>query len=98
VNTATAVIIGSVLGLGYFAEGERGIPKESNCTYLSPANTDIAAWLAGAYLIVEGHKRSAPGVAVVGAMIASLHAAQFGAHKRVNRPPALPAPNYADLW
>jgi hypothetical protein len=85
-NVATASILGALAGMAYFAEGERGIPKESNCTYLSPATTDVAAWLGGAYLVYQGAQLNSPGVAFCGACIASLHASQYGAHKAITRP------------
>lgn len=85
-NTATAVIVGSLAGAAYFVEGERGIPRESNCSYMSPASTDVLAWLGGAYLIHAGHQHDAPGVAMVGAAIASLHTAQWATHKASTRP------------
>jgi hypothetical protein len=86
-KTAIAVVAGTVLSAAYFRESERGIPKESNCTYLAPWTTDVAAWAAGAALIFLGAKNESPTTSFLGAAIATLHVAQFAAHKVNTRPP-----------
>lgn len=86
-QTALAVVAGTVLSALYFREGERGIPREANCSYLSPWTTDVAAWAAGAALIFIGARNESPTTSFLGAAIATLHVAQFAAHKVYNRKP-----------
>lgn len=87
-KTALAVAAGTVAAGLYFREGERGIDRESNCTYLSPWTTDVAAWGAGATLIWLGYRHQSFLISFLGAAIATLHVAQFAAHKVVTRPSA----------
>lgn len=72
---------GVAAGLTYFAIGERGIPTDSNCSYLAPVSTDILALAAGAYLIAAAPAARSAGVAFIGGAIAAVHAAQFAKHK-----------------
>jgi len=83
---AGAAVAGSAVAGVYFLEGERGIPKEANCTYLSPWTTDAAAWLIGAALLLRGFQTRDPLVTFAGAAVASIHVAQFAAHKVITRP------------
>ena len=83
---AFATTLGLAAGVGYFIEGERGIPKEANCSYLSPWTTDALAWLGGAWLVNRGFKNTDPAVCFVGATVASIHIAQYAAHKAGQRP------------
>lgn len=76
-----AIVAGLIAGGGYFLIGERGIPKDSNCSYLSPAITDYLAWTAGAFLAWRGSELGDPIVTMIGVAVASLHLAQWGAHK-----------------
>ncbi len=85
-KTALAVAAGTVGAALYFREAERGISAESNCSYLSPWTTDLAAWGAGATLIWLGYKHESFLISFMGAAIAALHVAQFAAHKVVTRP------------
>jgi hypothetical protein len=85
-KTAIAVAAGTVAAGLYFREGEKGIDRESNCTYLSPWTTDVAAWGAGATLIWLGYKHESWLISFLGAAIATLHVAQFAAHKVITRP------------
>ena len=78
---AGAVVAGPAAAALYFREGERGIPATANCSYLSPWTTDAAAWAAGAVLIWRGLENEDPWVTFAGAAIATLHVAQFAAHK-----------------
>lgn len=87
-KTALAVVGGTVLAAWYFGQSEKGIPSESNCSYLSPWITDVAAWGAGATLIIIGHKNGSILTSFIGAAIATLHVAQFAAHKVITRPTA----------
>ena len=86
---AFATTLGLAAGVGYFLEGEKGIPKESNCSYLSPWTTDALAWLGGAILVTRGFKHDDPMTAFIGATVASIHIAQFAAHKVGDRPTGL---------
>jgi hypothetical protein len=85
-KTALAVASGTIAAGLYFREGERGIPAGSNCAYLSPWTTDVAAWGAGATLIWLGYKHKSFLISFLGAAIATLHVAQFAAHKVITRP------------
>jgi hypothetical protein len=86
-KTALAVAGGTILSAWYFADSERGIPRESNCTYLAPWTTDVAAWAAGATLIYLGHRNKSPTTTFIGSAVATLHIAQFAAHKIKTREP-----------
>ncbi len=83
---AFATTLGLAAGVGYFMEAEKGIPADSNCSYLSPWTTDAAAWLFGAVLVNKGFKHDDPMVAFIGATVASIHIAQYAAHKVGERP------------
>ncbi len=85
-KTALAVVSGTVLAGIYFWTSESTVPREANCSYLAPASTDLMAWGCGAVLIYLGHKHGSPVVVFLGAAIATLHLAQFAAHKAANRP------------
>lgn len=78
---AVGTILGMIGGAAYFAHSETGIPKTSNCTYLAPWTTDLLAWLAGAYLIYRGFEMQDAGIALMGSIVASIHIAQYAAHK-----------------
>jgi hypothetical protein len=85
-KTALAVAAGTVAAGLYFREGERGSTADQNCTYLSPWTTDVAAWGAGATLIWLGYRHQSWLISFLGAAIATLHVAQFAAHKAITRP------------
>ena len=76
------VLVGVAAGSLYFEEGEKGIPKDSNCSYLSPASTDAAALVAGLFLSYRGTELGEPLVAFIGAGIAAVHVRQYLHHKR----------------
>ena len=86
ISAEAAAVAGSVVAIVYFNEGERGITADQNCTYLSPWTTDAAAWLIGAALLWRGIKTDDPLVTFAGAAVASIHVAQFAAHKALRRP------------
>lgn len=86
-NTTLATLLGFGAAALYFNESERDIPKEANCSYLAPASTDAIAWVMGAALVWRGVKHNDPLVAFTGSAIASLHMAQYGAHKVSQRRP-----------
>ena len=86
VGPAVASVAGLAAGGAYFALGERGISKEDNCTYLSPAITDVLAWGAGAWMVWRSFQTGDSAVGFIGAAMAGLHLAQFGAHKALTRP------------
>lgn len=86
-KTGLAVAAGTALAAFYFWDSERGIPRESSCTYMAPWTTDVAAWAAGAALIFVGHRNKSPTTSFIGAAIATLHVAQFASHKVQNRKP-----------
>jgi urease accessory protein UreF len=85
-KTALAVAAGTIAAGLYFKEAERGIAKDANCTYMSPWTTDLAAWGAGATLIWLGYRHESWLISFMGAAIATLHVAQFAAHKVITRP------------
>ena len=84
-DPGTGVILGTVLAGGYFAVSESTIPKESNCSYLAPASTDAAAWVAGAVLIALGVRYKDGIITGLGSAIATLHVAQYASHKTTKR-------------
>lgn len=85
-KTALAVAAGTIAAGLYFKEAERGITQDANCTYMSPWTTDLAAWGAGATLIWLGYRHESWLISFMGAAIATLHVAQFAAHKVITRP------------
>ena len=94
IGPGLAAVAGTATAALYFNEGERGIPAESSCTYLAPWTTDAAAWLIGAVLLARGIQQNDPVIAFAGAAVATLHVAQFAAHKVITRPSpeAIPPP------
>lgn len=82
-SPALGIIIGTALGSGYFAVVERSIPRESNCVYLAPWTTDLAAWIAGAVLVKKGLDFQDGLVCLLGSLIITIHVAQFAAHKTI---------------
>ena len=86
ITAKTAAVLGSATAALYFAEGERGITKNASCTYLAPWTTDAAAWVIGAALLMRGLQTADPLVTFAGAAVATLHVAQFAAHKVITRP------------
>jgi hypothetical protein len=75
------VMAGVIGGSLYFSEGEKGIPTDSNCSYLAPVSTDVAALVAGLYLASRGTTAGEPWVAFIGAAVAAIHVRQFIDHK-----------------
>lgn len=80
-SPAAGAIFGSVIGAAYFALSESGVPKNSNCTYLAPWTTDLAAWTAGAVLLYRGWALEDSAISFIGATIIAIHIGQFAAHK-----------------
>ena len=80
-----AAIIGTVLGTIagglYFWLEESGVPTESNAQYLAPWTTDLLAWISGAVLIAQGIRHNDGIITFIGSSVASIHLAQFAAHK-----------------
>jgi len=74
-------ITGTIAGGIYFWLTERSIAKESNCQYLAPWTTDLIAWVGGAFLIYKGYQFNDGWISLVGSTVASVHVAQFAAHK-----------------
>lgn len=87
-NPYLAMFLGTAAASAYFAVSERGIPKESNCSYLAPASTDFAAWIIGGLVAWRGVVHKDPLIAFAGATMATIHVAQFAAHKVSTRPSA----------
>jgi hypothetical protein len=81
ITPALAAIVGTALGAAYFSFSESSVPKDSNCSYLAPWTTDLAAWLAGAALLQRGWKLGDPLISFIGSLIISIHVGQFAAHK-----------------
>jgi len=84
-SPTVATILGMAAGGAYFFEGERGITADENCSYLSPWTTDALAWIGGAILVYKGHEHNDPLVSFIGSTVASIHVAQFAAHKVLTR-------------
>jgi len=82
------MFLGTAAACAYFSVSERGIPKESNCSYLAPASTDFAAWIIGGLVAWRGVVNDDPLVAFAGATMATIHVCQFAAHKVSTRQPA----------
>lgn len=80
-NPAIGAILGSALGALYFALSESGVPKTSNCSYLAPWTTDLAAWAAGATLLYRGWNLDDSLISFIGSIIIAIHVGQFAAHK-----------------
>lgn len=74
-------LAGSAAGAVYFAVGESGVPKESNASYLSPALTDIAAWIFGGLVVCRGYVHGDGLLTFIGSSVISIHVSQFAAHK-----------------
>ena len=84
-SPATAAALGIVAGSVYFAMGEAHIPRAANCTYMAAPVTDVLAWAAGAWMMIEGHQNNDPEVALVGGAMVGIHVSQFAAHKVTKR-------------
>ena len=84
-DPATAAALGIVSGALYFAAGESKISRAANCSYLAAPVTDVLAWAAGAYLMIEGSRTNDPEVAFIGGAITGIHVSQFAAHKVTKR-------------
>lgn len=80
-NPSLGIVLGSILGGGYFALQESGVPRESNCQYLAPWTTDLIAWIIGSGLIYKGYKENDWILSAVGSSLATIHVAQFAANK-----------------
>tara|TARA_Y100000361_G_scaffold153761_1_gene176515 strand:- start:1580 stop:1855 length:276 start_codon:yes stop_codon:yes gene_type:complete len=74
-----------IMASTYFIIGESTIDKDSNCVYLSPWTTDLMAWLFGLGVCYYGFKYSEPVLVFLGGSVATLHVAQFAAHKVLTR-------------
>ncbi len=77
IQPSSAVIIGALGGALYFLYGEAGQEKESNCSYLAPAETDAAALAAAGILVWQARVHTAPWVAFVGGAIGAIHLGQY---------------------
>jgi len=77
-----SAILGLIASSMYFKLSESGVPKESNCSYLAPASTDVLAVAAGSYLGWYGAKNDAHVVSFIGATVLTIHALQWWHHKR----------------
>ncbi len=69
----------------YFVIGESNIPTDSKCEYISPWTTDMFAWCFGIGVCYFGYKYEEPLLVFMGGSVATLHVAQFAAHKVLNR-------------
>jgi hypothetical protein len=78
---ATSMVVASI----YFSVGESTVPKDSNCNYLSPWTTDLFAWLFGIGVCYYGFKYDEPTLVFMGGSVASIHVAQYSAHKVLER-------------
>ena len=74
-----------IMASTYFIIGESTIPKDSNCVYLSPWTTDLMAWIFGIGVCSYGFKYEEPILIFLGGSVATLHVAQFAAHKVLTR-------------
>ena len=78
--------VGATLGIlssiAYFKISESTVPKDSNCSYLAPASTDILANAAAIILLLRAQKAQDPYVAFIGSCIGGIHTQQWLKHKR----------------
>ena len=84
-QTTLALASSMVMAGVYFVVGESTVPKDSNCNYLSPWTTDIMAWIFGIGVCYYGFKHEEPVLVFLGGSVATLHVAQFSAHKVLER-------------
>lgn len=74
-------IAGLVSSIGYFQLSESTVPKESNCSYLAPASTDILAMVGGGILLYRGYIINDAFVTFIGSCVLGIHAQQMLSHK-----------------
>ncbi len=84
-KTIFALTSSMVMASAYFIIGESTIDRDSNCVYLSPWTTDLMAWIFGLGVCYYGFKYSEPILVFLGSSVATLHVAQFAAHKVLTR-------------
>ena len=77
--------IGTIAGLAssiaYFKLSESTVPKDSNCSYLAPASTDVLANIGGLVLLLRSRKTDDPYIAFIGSCILGIHTQQWLKHK-----------------
>tara|TARA_R110000744_G_scaffold369241_1_gene479369 strand:+ start:40 stop:312 length:273 start_codon:yes stop_codon:yes gene_type:complete len=84
-KSSIALASSMIMASTYFLIGESTIPKDSNCVYLSPWTTDLMAWIFGIGVCYYGFKYEEPILIFLGGSVATLHIAQFAAHKVLTR-------------
>jgi len=80
-KSTAGTLAGTAAGALYFAIGEKGIPKQSNASYLSPVSTDLAAWAFGGVLVWKGIQYDDFFISFIGGAVIAIHISQFAAHK-----------------
>ena len=75
------LVLGTVLGLGYWVTSEASVPTDANCSYLAAPATDLAAVVGGAYCAVKGTQIREPLVAAFGTAVVIIHTLQYIKHK-----------------
>lgn len=80
-----ALAASMVMASTYFVIGESSIPKDAKCEYISPWTTDLFGWLFGLGVCYYGFKHDEPILTFLGGSVATLHTAQFAAHKVIKR-------------
>ncbi len=81
-NSKQAFWVGLASSIAYFQLSESTVPKESNCSYLAPASTDVLATLAGVVLSIRAKELNDPYVSFIGACVLGIHIQQWYSHKR----------------
>lgn len=77
----SGLVLGTVLGVGYWVTSESSVPKDANCSYLAAPATDLAAVVGGAYCAVKGTQIEEPLVAAFGTAVVIIHTLQYLKHK-----------------
>jgi hypothetical protein len=72
-----AALLGFIGGYIYFQIGESKQSKNNNCSYLSPASTDVLAVVAGGLVAKQGFKYKDPILSFVGPAVLSIHTFQY---------------------
>ena len=72
---------GVVVGVAFYYLMSSSIPKESNCSFSAGISTDIAAFIAGAYLAHQGYALGHGEIYSIGIAIIVEHIMQAAQHK-----------------
>jgi len=70
------MLLGSALGVSYFAFQEASIPKETVCQYAASPLTDVITWIVGGIFTWRGYVNNDPIIATLGTAAAMVHVSQ----------------------